>query len=265
MKKNLPIRKIIYFDRETIQNILQETNKGSKTETSDSSFEGEAFINAGIAGENEIKIDIPLLARIRFVFSAKLDAKYIRRDKSITSITSTEISEFESIQDKFKEFTGVKVFDIENSSTFFRVAGGYLQMAGQNVEGMNTKDFLSVMQSFEGYDVYKIDDITYVRFNTTAFVSNYKRNELLSTLMTMYCIPVGKFSASDFDFMKQLDKMQRLISTTNSPKTIAEIYPPKVNDEEESVLKSEDIVSKTVNSVTLYDVVYSCIAETGEM
>lgn len=174
-------RKIIYFDRETIQNILQEKNKGDLVRTSDTGKQCITSANLDVQVASEVNLGVPILARIKFVFTGKLQLRFLFNYASTTSITSTEISEFERIKTEFKLFERIQVYDIENSSTFFRVAGGYLKMLGNTVEGVNIKEFKSVMDSFEGYDVYKIDDSKYIRFNNNAFVSNYKRNDLLTT------------------------------------------------------------------------------------
>ena len=71
--------------------------------------------------------------------------RFLLKYDSTTTITSTEISDFESIQDEFITFENKQVYDIENSSTFFRVAGGYLKMLGNNVEGVNVKEFKTIL------------------------------------------------------------------------------------------------------------------------
>ena len=150
-------------------------------------------------------------------------------------------------------------FDIENSSTFFRVAGGYLKMMGNKVEGVDVREFKAVMDSFEGYDVYKIDKETYIRFNNAAFVSNYKRNDLLTTKITAYCVPVGKFVSDDFNFLIQINKMQHLVTNANSGQTLAEAFPEGRPCDVRGLPKSDKI--ENGQPVTLYDVVYACIAE----
>ena len=109
------------------------------------------------------------------------------REKSINKIIYFDK---ETIQNILQE-QDVILSDIENSSTFFRVAGGYLKIVKGGVEGVDTKEFKTVMDSYDGYDTYKISDKIYVRFNNTAFVSNYKRNDILTTMMTLYCIPAS--------------------------------------------------------------------------
>ena len=253
-------RKIIYFDRETIQNILQEKNKGSRIKTSGTSNEAEVSVSANAEASGKTNIGVPFFARLKFAFTGELDARYLLKHDSTTTITSTEISEFESIQDSFVGFENQQVYDIENSSTFFRVAGGYLKMLGNNVEGVNVKEFQAVMNSFEGYDVYKISNTIYVRFNNTAFASNYKRNDLLTTKISIYCVPVGRFSSDNFDFMKQLTKMQDLLTTANAAQTISDIYPPA--EPPQGLPKQDkpaDISGEKM--IDLYDVVFACVAQ----
>lgn len=258
------ISKIIYFDKETIKNILQERNRGSLTKKSEISEQTQvdAQIASGVSGE--VNLGMPLTARLKVAFSGKIATKYLIQHDSATTITSTEISDFESIKSSFHKFEDVQVCDIENSSTFFRVAGGYLKMVGNNIEGVNVKEFKDVMESFEGYDVYKINDDSYVRFNNTAFVSNYKRNDLLTTKLTAFCVYVGEFSVKDFDFIQQLNKMQTLLSNANSTKTLGDHFPPEKNFNEPNdvlVKKESNIGDKKIK---LYDVVYACVYQVQE-
>ena len=68
MKKS-NISKIIYFDKETISNILQEIDKGNKTIQRGSSStvkgSGELEVNA------QLKLSVPLIKRIAFLFPEK--------------------------------------------------------------------------------------------------------------------------------------------------------------------------------------------------
>lgn len=252
-------RKIIYFDRETIKNMLQERNRGTKIKTTGVEGEANVAVTAKAEASSSIYLGVPFFARVKFLITGTLQSQFLLKYDSSTTITSTEISDFESIQKDFVEFKDKQVFDIENSSTFFRVAGGYLKMMGNKVEGVDVREFKAVMDSFEGYDVYKIDKEKYIRFNNAAFVSNYKRNDLLTTKITAYCVPVGKFVSDDFNFLIQINKMQHLVTNANSGQTLAEAFPEGRPCDVRGLPKSDKI--ENGQPVTLYDVVYACIAE----
>lgn len=210
-----------------------------------------------------MNLSVPLLDRIAFLFSGKLKAGYISKlDKKIT-ITSTEISEFENLKPRLKKYNKKILSDIENSSTFFRVAGGYLRMFKGEIDEVDIKEFKSVMDEYEGYDTYKISETEYVRFNNTAFVSNYKRYDILRSEMTMYCIFVGEFSKEYFNFFEEINKMETLISNTSQPKKLGEIYPSAYNIEKDNNSKNKQDYSEDM--IKLYDVVYAGIKlENGE-
>ena len=261
-KKEDFISKIVYFDKETIKNFLQEENQGNKTtqQQQRESTKGEGSV--AVSTDAQVSIGVPLYARIKFLFTSKLSIGYLIQRDSSTTITSTEISEFETIKSKFKMYEKIRVKDIENSSTFFRVAAGYLRIVGNNVENVNVKEFKTALESFEGYDVYSINDSTYLRFNNTAFVSNYKRNDLLTTEMDVYCVPVGTFDKSDFDFIKQLYRMQNLISTAGTSKTLADIYPAKGISN--GVSQEPNNITNSGSMIKLFDVVYACVSSIKE-
>lgn len=150
--------------------------------------------------------------------------------------------------------------DIENSSTFFRVAGNFSRIIKGGVEGIDSKEFMLMMESFEGYDTYKVDSSIYVRFNNSAFLSNYKRNDLLSSKITLYCLEVGEFKKEKFDFMDQMSKMEKMITYVDTKKSLADYYPPKSEQLNQGDEELEPNSPEKLNLVKLYDVVYACIS-----
>ena len=250
------INKIIYFDKETIRNILQERDRGELLRKTDISSSVQNSGSVSAEASAKLKLDVPLVSRITFLFTGKMEASYIIKRDSTTTISSTEISEFEKLKPLLTSISEVQLTDIENSSTSLRVAGGYLKIVKGGIDDLDTKEFKTVMDSYDGYDTYKVDDKRYVRFNNIAFVSNYKRNDLLTTTMNLYCIPVGKFAKGRFDFIQEISKMEQLISTAEKPQTLADIFPANISvdepEEKKDVLGEED-------KVTLYDVLYACV------
>ena len=110
------LNKIIYFDRETINNILQQSNRGEKTIKTDATSTTKGA--AELAAESAIKLSVPFTKKLFFLFSGKLNASYVKQlDKTVT-ITSTDISEFEVLKSKLRSFENIQIKDIENSSTF---------------------------------------------------------------------------------------------------------------------------------------------------
>ena len=248
--------KIIYFDSETIKNTLQELNKGEISSNSNDSTRMELDSSLEVGGK--IKIGVPFFERLQFLLSGRISTHYIKTKEKTTTITSTELSEFEKIKNDLCEFQNVKIEDIENSSTFFRVAGGYLKIVQGGVDGVDVQEFKKVIDSFDGYDTYKISSDEYIRFNNKAFVSNYKRNDLLLTNMNIYCVHVGKFKKEQFDYLKQISKMENLITGVDNNLTLADQFPIEENniegDVEVCMERSKD------KSIKLYDVVYACIS-----
>lgn len=250
------INKILYFDKETIRNILQERDHGELSRVTDVSYTAQAQTSINTEASAKLKLEVPLVSRISFLFTGKIDASYVIKRDSTTTISSTEISEFEKLKPLLVSIHNIQLSDIENSSTSLRVAGGYLKIVKGGIDGLDTKEFKAVMDSYDGYDTYKVDEKRYVRFNNSAFVSNYKRNDLLTTTMTLYCIPVGIFDKMRFDFIQEISKMERLISTVEKPKTLADLYPSEIEIKGKADTEKSQ---KEIENITLYDVLYACV------
>jgi len=253
MKKG-ELNKVIYFDRETIRNILQEFNKGESSTKTDvsTSMKSEATINIGA----KINLSVPFFDRLGFLISGNLAAAYIAQKDTSTTLTSTDISEFQKIKAKLTERLDITISDIENSSTFFRVAAGYLRIMKGGVEDIDVREFKSALDSFDGYDTYKISENEYIRFNTTAFVSNYKRNDLLTTKMNLFCVFVGEFSREDFDFQIQISKMETLVTNANKVRTLHEA---NIGNSAQASNVEADAMATKAKGIKLYDVVYASV------
>lgn len=251
--------KIIYFDRESINNILQVENNGDhKNETTK---EKSVSIGGEVEIEAKIKIAVPFLDRLSFLFSSKISTSVLVRKSNVTTITSTEISEFsKKIKDDLIKFLNYKVSDIENSSTYFRVAGTYLKMLKNGVDEVDVEEFNKALISFDGYDTYRISENEYVRFNTQSFLSNYKRNDLLLSKLDLYCISIGFFNKSDFDFFKQIKKMETLFVELDTPTKLSDVYPPN-NKIQNKNNQNDDKITDLIQNIKLYDVVYAEISE----
>lgn len=253
----MTINKIIYFDKETIRNILQEREHGELSTVTDVSSTAQTQASIATEASAKLKLEVPLVSRISFLFTGRIDASYIIKRDSTTTISSTEISEFEKLKPLLVSIPNIQLSDIENSSTSLRVAGGYLKIIKGGVDGLDTKEFKTVMDSYDGYDTYKVDENRYVRFNNSAFVSNYKRNDLLTTSMMLYCIPVGSFNKMRFDFIQEISKMERLISTAEKAQTLADLYPSEVKAKGKAHTTD---TQKETDQVILYDVLYACVS-----
>ena len=72
-RTDVELNKIIYFDKETISNILQEYNKGTKQTVINSNDSTTINVGSNIEAEADIKISLPFLSRVRFLFSSKIE------------------------------------------------------------------------------------------------------------------------------------------------------------------------------------------------
>lgn len=95
----------------------------------------------------KLKLEIPLISRISFLFTGKIESSYVINRDSKTIISSTEIAEFEKLKSLLTFISNVQLSDIENSSTSLRVASGYLKIVKEGVEGGGTKEFKTVMDN----------------------------------------------------------------------------------------------------------------------
>ena len=101
------IRKIIYFDKETIRNILQEQHQGDYTKKieASSSVKGEGEVEAS----SKIKLDVPFIPRLAFLLSGRIAASYVVKRDSSTTITSTELSEFDKLKSQLHELSDIQL------------------------------------------------------------------------------------------------------------------------------------------------------------
>lgn len=107
------INKIIYFDKETIRNILQERDHGELSRVTDISSAAQVQTSITTEASAKLKLEVPLVSRISFLFTGKIDASYVIKRDSTTTISSTEISEFEKLKPLLVSIPNIQLSDIE--------------------------------------------------------------------------------------------------------------------------------------------------------
>lgn len=244
------MRKIIYFDRETIQNFLQVHYKGNSNREKITKKTISTNYSNNI--EVKLKLGVPFWDRVSFLFNSRLSVDYLSNMTNTHTISSTDLSEFDSLKDVFKNFNCVTLSEIENSSTTFRMAGSYMKALPNGLEEVDIVGFNEVMDQFEGYDTYKISSKEYVRFNNAAFISNYKKNDVILSVLTLYCIKIGEFKEEEFDFLSRITNMEKLFKNVDQPVFLSDLN-------ENHKIENQSISTNSKN-ITLYDVV---LAEIG--
>lgn len=94
------INKIIYFDKETIRNILQEYDHGERSDKKDILSSVQSNGNVEIESTAQVQLNVPFFSRLQFLITGKISASYMIKRDNTTTITSTEISEFEKLKPK---------------------------------------------------------------------------------------------------------------------------------------------------------------------
>jgi hypothetical protein len=260
MEKEL-LCKIIYFDRETVGNMLQQLHGGTMANVISRSIDSVTDAEADANAEVQVNLGVPVWTRIKFAFTGKLSAKYINKSSSVTTVTATDIGQFREIRDKLIEFDNRSLHDIKNSLTSFRMAAGFLNVMREGIDGVKSKELMDMLENSEGYGLYDIGEDKYVRFNSKAFVSNYKLNDVLLSKLDLYCTPVGSFDRKEFDYLKRVESIGALFtSASNNSRPLDEIYPGLTVTE--TAKNGQGTPSRSqASQVKLYDVVCAYIAE----
>lgn len=254
------LRKIVYFDRETINNALQRKNMGTvrkiKTQNSNTVLDG----NLNAESHLSAFLGVPLLGRLKFLFSGKIELRYLHEWDSKTTVTSTDISQFHTIEGDLTPFTKVQLHDVKNSLTSFRVAATFLKLTNSNIKDLNTKGMADLLNSMEGYDLYDIGDNRYVRFNQNAYLSNYKRNDIAMSILDLYCVQVGVYPLDSFDYLKKLNSMQSLFDVAEMQnQTLEDIYFQA--ESAEKPYQPAEGSGQSDLTIELYDVLCAYISE----
>ena len=259
MKKE-PFRKIVYFDKETINNALQKQNEGRIVKTQNQGIEKAIHAEMEAKVETTVYLGIPILGRLKLLFSGKLDTQYLREWSSQTTVTSTDIGMFKQIEKDLVSFDSVQLKDVKNSLTSFRMAATFTKLLKLNNQDINFREMADLLSEMEGYDLYDIGNRSYVRFNQSAYLSNYKRQDILMTYLDLYCVKVGEYEEIDFDYLTKLTSMQSLFDASGlQDKTLGDILYAK---ELENSVEGRDLSSNKGSKISLYDVVCAYVSET---
>jgi len=252
-------RKIVYFDKETVGNMLQQLHGGTVANVSSRLTGSETKAEVDTEADAQVDLHMPLVARFKFAITGKLSATYVKKSSSLTTVTATDVGQFDEIKGGLEHFENESLKEIPNSLTSFRMAAGYLNAIREGVDGLKTKELVDVLDSSEGYGLYDIGEGKYVRFNSKAFVSNYKYNDILLSKLDLYCIPIGLFDPSEFDYMRRMEDIGYLFQGANSvqKRPLDELFSNAIS---ENGTGSGDVETLNTSQTKLYDVVCAYIS-----
>lgn len=77
--------------------------------------------------------------------------------------------------------------------------------------------------------------------------------------LTLYAIKVGDFSKDDFDFMKHINKMEKMFNGLGNNLTLADLDYVEAASDSELTKSKNHITDSIMKEVELYDVVYASI------
>lgn len=258
MKKER-FRKIVYFDKETINNALQKQNEGKLEKTQRQEVEKSTDLETEVQIESKVNLGIPIVGRLKFLWSGNLDAHYLREWSSQTTVTSTDIGMFKLIEKDLEPFGSVQLRNVKNSLTSLRMAATFTKLLKFNDKDINFREMADLLNEMEGYDLYDIGNGIYVRFNQSAYLSNYKRQDISMANLDLFCVKVGEYNESDFDYLAQLNSMQSLFDASGfQNKTLGDIYCAQ-EAEEPSLIDIQPINGNS--AVSLFDVVCAYVSE----
>ncbi|MDH6604252.1 hypothetical protein OKW23_001411 [Bacilli bacterium PM5-9] len=243
MKGNIST-KVIYFDEETISNILIKKDEGIEQTSKISNKNLEAGMSTSIS------IKMNFLARFKFLFSSKMNANYILQEQ--TTLSSTILSKFNKEKKSFNNFENVCLSDIESSFTSYRIALMFAKIAKNELSnnGLDVRGMEDLFDNFEGYYIFKEDKddkIIYYRFNMSSFLSNYKINEIKNSILNLSTIYIGELPKNNFNIMKTIEELNTSLDVVD------ETFKAYLNDTN----TDEDIQENEDETIYLFDVVYA--------
>lgn len=258
MKKER-FRKIVYFDKETINNALQKQNEGKLEKTQRQEVEKSTDLETEVQVESKVNLGISIVGRLRFLLSGNLDARYLREWSSQTTVTSTDIGMFKLIEKDLEPFESVQLRNVKNSLTSLRMAATFTKLLKFTDKDINFREMADLLNEMEGYDLYDIGNGIYVRFNQFAYLSNYKRQDISMANLDLFCVKVGEYDESDFDYLAQLNSMQSLFDASGfQDKTLGDIYCTQ-EAEGPSLIDIQPVNGN--RAISLFDVVCAYVSE----
>ncbi len=186
------VKKVVYFDESTAINILIKKKNGIKS--------SKKVTKADVKGSISSEFKIPILARVKFLFTGKFDYS------SEKTISNQVLSDFLNLvsDSNIHLNKNVELQKMPNSISAFKHMSLFTTMMGESMNGINVNDMENILRKVSGYYTYITDNAIY-RFNEEAFQANYKAFDLMVTNVDIYCIKASKKTVHDFDH-KQLFK-----------------------------------------------------------
>lgn len=218
MSKTKPVnlKKIIYFDEESANDLILLVKGGVAvhTEKGSSSVQGSASAGA----QAKVGHSFNLIDFLKSSFQADVSGSIsTNQERLITQIiTNTTLTDFINLDAKS---TGVEIFKSEtaypykNSLSYIKLLTPYMQMTDKQIEAgefnINTSKMDEVLEKAKGYYEMLIgnseEERKILRFNIKAFKNNYGLSELPKMCLDYYAVKVGKMSINKLNINMEFE------------------------------------------------------------
>lgn len=256
------MKKIVYFDEESVTDYVQVKLGGNLEKTTELLDEKDAGAETEANAKVSVGITSMLKKIIGFGAEAGVEANTyasIQRNKMVKSIIqNTILTDFiglvngieEDNKDDLKIFKDYKISVEKDSLSYFVMISPYLTMlknngaiqAGEFDIEINKMD--EAIKGGKGYYEFigkKGKHIVVFRFNINAFKNNYRIADLVKMKLTLYAICVGETTLEQLNINNELNIDKQVSITKDNPS-----YEKTTNENE-----NDDNFSK---SLKVYDV-----------
>lgn len=215
--KQINLKKIIYFDEESANDLILLVNGGAAAHTKkdSSSFQGSATTGAQAKAGHSFNLFDFLKSSFQADINGSIGAS---REKLITQIiTNTTLTDFLNLDARS---TGVEVFKNKiayphkDSLSYIKLLTPYMQMTDEQIKAgefnINTSKMDEVLENAKGYYEMLIgnpaeEERKILRFNIKAFKNNYGLSELPKMCLDYYAVKVGKMSINKLNINMEFE------------------------------------------------------------
>lgn len=216
------IKKIVYFDEESVTDFVQIVAGGTLEQTSELLNESGGQLNANATASGSVGIGKVFKALLGFEASvsasvdssASLSTQKLAKSIIKNTILSDFVSMLQNKEETVRRFAGYTIKAERDSLSYIIMVSPYMTMlkANKSIEAGDFNILIDKMEnaikSGKGYYEFigEKDPLRYVfRFNITSFKNNYRISDILKMDLTVYGIKVGKTTIKQLKINNELN------------------------------------------------------------
>lgn len=175
-------------------------------------------------------LSIPFISEVSFLFAKGVRTSCMVDHSDAAAVSSARVSRFRGLGPLLADVSGIRLSSVRGSSASLHITKKCLGVIGNNVSNISAGRFGAIVSDCSNCSACTISRGQCIHFGGTTFMDGCGEGSLLAAAVALCYVPMNSFREEEFSFVRRVNGVRHLVSSTRRPGALTSVCPPRVRD-----------------------------------